>query len=554
MDETDSLTQTDHLSTTTVGLQQQQHQVSQLVQQSIITETFFCNDIMTSIARFLTWTDILSLRVALGIVDCDNEDDDHENTIHARCISRDIQRTNIIPLKSVMDVRMECNYSFTKSFASIYVDVMDTFHKMLFESVDTRLSNITSASDPTMKHVLTSWKEQFTKLRPTTTAHIVRIASNSSHHHDHATNATFYDEDNFCHHTAWLPAYFSHTDRNQSNSTHPLFHWKLPPFDAYFNCTHNTIDRVEMYCRFSNPDKLEKYQKIASLPNEVIDDGQYVKMTWNQYHVFNYASTDFYFQKLVDASQSRNTYQPMPYRLGNPTFLYISRYPLDMEQNSISEECTGLIHMFNIYWDVPITPYLGGSMCEFKCTPHMYLRVSERSVYWKKRDACGPLNVGLLRPCEISIENGCLTFEWFDDWAVEVDYPTLHNRHNRPYPIKTLIFHNNGGITETVREAMNTYFPPSQITDSYSYHLFPWFNDVYNRMDIFSCGLCPHTASICGRDYAIVMRFCFAKTLQDISTPPPPQERQFHIQVDNDELYFDVRKKYPAYFQLVPLD
>jgi hypothetical protein len=439
-----------------------------------------------------------------------------------------------------MDVRMERNYSFTKSFASIYVDIMDTFYGMLHESVDTCLSmSDIITSQPEMKHVLTTYKEQFTKLQPTTTAHVVGIVSPNS-----LCDSTFYDKDNFCQLTSWIPASFFHATEN--DQIFELF--QQNPFHMQFKCASMSHGR-QIHCRINNHNQLGKYQKIASLPSDMIDDERFVIMSWKQLYEFNYAPVDFYFQKLVDASESREAYQPMPYRLGNPTLVLISRDSVGMEQSNMSKVSGRDITSpgFGIIWDVlPIA--LSSYNNNIQIPPLVYLHMTEKRVRWvASKGSVDSTNIGLLRPSEIFIERGCLILKWAKDTTLNHQFTELK-------------FYNSGGIAETVTfwlcdKYERSYFPPDRITDSHSYHLFPWFNDVYNRMDIFSCGLCPHTASICGRDYAIVMRFCFAKTSQDISNPlPPPQERQFHIQVDSDEFYFDVCKKYPAYFQLVPLD
>jgi hypothetical protein len=526
--------------------QQQQHQVSQLVRQSIITETFFCNDIMTSIARFLTWTDILSLRVALGIVDCRKNDD--KNTIHARCISHDIsiQRTNIIPLKTIMDVRMERNYSFTKLFASIYVDVMDTIYMMLHESVETCLSmNNIMTLQPELKHVLTTHKEQFTKLQPTTTAHVVvshhRHAANTA-----ATNSTFYDKDNFCELTSWIPASFITyaTTNDQTSIQQLLFQQNMYPFDMQFTYMSEKNQYERIWCRNNNRlNTLGKYRKTTSLPYSLIDNKTAVVMLWDQPHTL----VDFDFQKLVDASKSEKAYQPMPYRLGNPKCVCISRVGVFMEQNNYSNIIGDA--GFCISWNVPISTPLSDDDNDNSGIKYVTLQITSDNVRWtigQYSDDDILTKIGLLRPSEISIKQGCLILKWVLDITLN-------------YQFTELKFHNTGGITETFRiclcDPIKRYFSPNQITDSQSYKLFPWFNDVYNRMDIFSCGLCPHTTSICGKDYAIVIRFCFAKTSQDILNPPlpPPQERQLHTQVV-DQPRFDVCKKYPAYFHLVPLD
>jgi hypothetical protein len=257
----------------------------------------------------------------------------------------------------------------------------------------------------------------------------------------------------------------------------------------------------------------------------------------------------------------------MPFRLGNPQKLHLSRNHITCEQDfHVFDDGVSPRMIFSAEWFIPyIMPPQEPTPNHLRINAKLY--IARQTISWfvsqtsnshhetlpyaddlTSRSMPYIHGLGVMRPDSVLIRGGCLWLSWTRS------RPQVEGR------IKSLYFHNNGGITETLND-LDNYFPPDQIQNSQSYHLFPWFNDVYYRMDIFSCGLAPHTVSIYGKDYAVVIRFCHTRHIKDMLREsrrhrilPLPQERQTYIRIDpNRTDQYDVSKKYPVYFQLVPL-
>jgi hypothetical protein len=261
---------------------------------------------------------------------------------------------------------------------------------------------------------------------------------------------------------------------------------------------------------------------------------------WTSYVDPSIYQDAFSFNKLSDASQNLEEYKPMPYRLANAVAMRLNN-----NNNNISSESLPPPPMSNNNNNINTTkfefewriPYSDDDMGDMKKIPyaksiHLVFSPTQMSLCYPETESYTSqtitITAGSLRPSVIRIKNGTLILKWpIHSYSISHDVVSISFGSSGAIEEKTT--HRRFNVPSNSRKKVLTKtYDRHEIQSSMSYSLFPWFNDVYQKGDIFSNGLAPHTVSFFNRDYAVAIRF---RTATPTSGHP----------------------RYPEYFQFIPL-
>jgi hypothetical protein len=559
-----------------------------------VTNTMAFDDIASIIiSHLLRDTDVLNYRVATGMKNINQEKSRilMKQQPHDRC--RDSNRSTL-SLHASLQIHSASNtFSFAKFFATLYVDVMDAYEEIIHEQT---LQLISSApryviySDTTKEHILNE-TQKYRFMYDESYSAVTTMGVKSCHPQRRlcATTTTttlhdaYGDKTTFCNASAWFTPHTFNYMQSLKRLRIPV--WFPETMNACKSSKDGNQYNFKICIDYNHPYRQKIYDHPKFLPTCVHDTYNDITFTWDLSHSQQLYQKGVFYDELYSASKSRLEYKPMPYRLDNPHKLMITRNLIEVDQHKKSTyTCNWYNETFHVSWTIPYTvdDLEQGSTRDQDYQKACTLTIRLFSIHWFcGKDKYTTFNragiaknnavIGSLRPYKITIQYGALTLHWADR--------VISSNHGITHSLDRITFDNTGGILEEIYVFQGKvpyiephYFPRDQVHLSSSYSLFPWFCDVYERMDIFSCGLAPHTVSICNRDYAVMIHFCHMSEAvnshqdDDDSTTTTTQQHQQHChlfvdpnhtsdrhQANDFKMNFDQTRKYPAYFQLVPI-